>query len=65
VLDAPGGRAAVRELVETVLRARGQWEELIAEWTDAGGDEDGSEDGGAAGPAEDAAAAPRPARQDR
>jgi 3-deoxy-D-manno-octulosonate 8-phosphate phosphatase (KDO 8-P phosphatase) len=65
VLDAPGGRAAVRELVETVLRARGQWEELIAEWTDAGGDEDGGAGGGATEPAGDAATAPRPARQGR
>ncbi len=61
VLDAPGGRAAVRELVETVLRARGQWEELIAEWTDAGGDAGG----GAAEPAGNAATAPSPARQGR
>lgn len=33
VLGAPGGCGAVRELVEAVLRARGQWENLTARWT--------------------------------
>ena len=32
--------AAVRELVETLLRARGQWQELTARWLDdTAGDE--------------------------
>jgi len=30
VARSPGGRGAVRELIETVLRARGDWERLIA-----------------------------------
>jgi 3-deoxy-D-manno-octulosonate 8-phosphate phosphatase (KDO 8-P phosphatase) len=30
VLARPGGRAAAREMVETVLRARGAWDRLIA-----------------------------------
>jgi 3-deoxy-D-manno-octulosonate 8-phosphate phosphatase (KDO 8-P phosphatase) len=30
VLSRPGGRAAAREMVELVLRARGSWERLIA-----------------------------------
>lgn len=38
VLRAAGGRGAVREIVETVLRARGQWHELTGRWTDADGD---------------------------
>jgi 3-deoxy-D-manno-octulosonate 8-phosphate phosphatase (KDO 8-P phosphatase) len=36
VLESAGGRAAVRELVETLLRARGQWEELTAKWMPGG-----------------------------
>lgn len=31
VLDAEGGRAAVRELIERLLRARGAWEAAVAE----------------------------------
>ena len=38
VLKAAGGRAAVRELVETVRRARGQWEERTAKWMPGGDD---------------------------
>lgn len=30
VCKAPGGRGAVRELVELILHARGQWEEALA-----------------------------------
>lgn len=30
VLRSPGGRGAVRELVEIVLKARGQWEEVLS-----------------------------------
>lgn len=33
VLDARGGDGAVRELVERLLRARGDWDEQIAHWT--------------------------------
>ena len=33
VLAAPGGGGAVREIVETVLRARGEWERLVAGYT--------------------------------
>jgi len=29
-LEARGGRGCVRELVEAVLRARGEWEEILA-----------------------------------
>lgn len=32
VLDRPGGRAAAREMVEVVLRARGAWDGLVAEF---------------------------------
>jgi 3-deoxy-D-manno-octulosonate 8-phosphate phosphatase (KDO 8-P phosphatase) len=35
VLAAPGGREAAREMTELVLRARGDWERLIARWTEA------------------------------
>jgi len=37
VLRAAGGHGAVRELVEILLRARGQWRELTAGWTGGGG----------------------------
>ncbi len=30
VLSLPGGRGAVREAIEGVLKARGQWDELVA-----------------------------------
>ena len=30
---APGGRGAVRELIEVVLRAQGRWETLLASYT--------------------------------
>jgi 3-deoxy-D-manno-octulosonate 8-phosphate phosphatase (KDO 8-P phosphatase) len=30
VLSAAGGRGAVRELAEVLLKARGQWDELVA-----------------------------------
>lgn len=36
VSSAAGGRGAVRELVELVLRARGRWDRLVATWA-AGG----------------------------
>lgn len=29
VTEAPGGRGAVRELIEVILRARGQWDALV------------------------------------
>jgi YrbI family 3-deoxy-D-manno-octulosonate 8-phosphate phosphatase len=29
VSQMPGGRGAVRELIETILKAKGRWEELI------------------------------------
>jgi 3-deoxy-D-manno-octulosonate 8-phosphate phosphatase (KDO 8-P phosphatase) len=32
VLAAPGGREAAREMVEHVLRARGEWQRLLARW---------------------------------
>jgi 3-deoxy-D-manno-octulosonate 8-phosphate phosphatase (KDO 8-P phosphatase) len=32
VLDRPGGRAAAREMVELVLRARGDWDRLLADF---------------------------------
>jgi 3-deoxy-D-manno-octulosonate 8-phosphate phosphatase (KDO 8-P phosphatase) len=35
VLDRPGGRAAVREMVELVLQARGDWDGLVAQYLDA------------------------------
>ncbi|MDX1503422.1 MAG: HAD hydrolase family protein [Thermoanaerobaculia bacterium] len=33
VLDARGGRGAVREMVERILRARGDWERVLAPFT--------------------------------
>ena len=33
VSGAPGGRGAVRELIEVVLRAQGRWEALVASYT--------------------------------
>ena len=33
VSRAPGGRGAVRELIEVVLRAQGRWEALLASYT--------------------------------
>lgn len=32
VCAAPGGRGAVREVAELVLRAQGRWDELVAPW---------------------------------
>ncbi len=32
VLASPGGGGAVRELCELILRARGDWERLVAHW---------------------------------
>jgi 3-deoxy-D-manno-octulosonate 8-phosphate phosphatase (KDO 8-P phosphatase) len=36
VLERPGGRAAVREMVELVLRARGDWDGLLARYLEGG-----------------------------
>ena len=33
VTGARGGRGAVREVVELILRAQGRWEPFVAEWT--------------------------------
>jgi len=33
VTQAPGGRGAVRELIEHLLRAKGRWEDLIRHYT--------------------------------
>jgi 3-deoxy-D-manno-octulosonate 8-phosphate phosphatase (KDO 8-P phosphatase) len=30
VTDAPGGRGAVREVVETILKHQGTWDALVA-----------------------------------
>jgi 3-deoxy-D-manno-octulosonate 8-phosphate phosphatase (KDO 8-P phosphatase) len=38
VLSAPGGRGAAREVIEAVLRARGDWERVLAEFTGGGDD---------------------------
>lgn len=32
VCAAPGGRGAVREVAEVLLRAQGRWDELVAPW---------------------------------
>jgi YrbI family 3-deoxy-D-manno-octulosonate 8-phosphate phosphatase len=40
VARAPGGRGAVREVIETVLRARGRWEAIMARYR---GEAEGSE----------------------
>lgn len=41
--EKPGGSGAVREFVEALLQARGQWEELVEDFVDfARGGEDGS-----------------------
>lgn len=40
VAASPGGRGAVRDLVELVLKARGRWDDLVAAWA-AGGPPDG------------------------
>jgi 3-deoxy-D-manno-octulosonate 8-phosphate phosphatase (KDO 8-P phosphatase) len=32
VTQAPGGRGAVREVVEAILRAQGRWEEIVARY---------------------------------
>lgn len=36
VLERPGGRGAVRETVETILRARGDWADLLAAYSPDG-----------------------------
>jgi len=36
VLSAPGGRGAAREAIEAVLRARGDWERVMAEFAGGG-----------------------------
>lgn len=36
VLDNPGGHGAVREMVEILLRARGDWERLVSRFTHDG-----------------------------
>lgn len=33
VTAAPGGRGAVREAVELILRAQGRWQAFVGEWT--------------------------------
>jgi len=33
VTHAPGGRGAVREAIEAILRAQGRWEALVARWS--------------------------------
>jgi 3-deoxy-D-manno-octulosonate 8-phosphate phosphatase (KDO 8-P phosphatase) len=35
VTSLPGGRGAVRELVERMLRARGGWDRIVSEYTAA------------------------------
>jgi len=35
VLSAPGGRGCLREFVEAILRARGDWERVVAELSQA------------------------------
>ena len=40
VTGAAGGQGAVRELIETLLKARGEWDEIVAKW--AGGTPPGS-----------------------
>jgi len=36
ILSAPGGRGAAREAIEAVLRARGDWERVMAEFAGGG-----------------------------
>lgn len=36
VLSRPGGRGAVREMVEMILRARGVWDGIVARFVEAG-----------------------------
>lgn len=36
VLSRPGGRGAVREMIEQILRARGQWDGIVARFAEAG-----------------------------
>ena len=33
ITEAPGGQGAVRELIETLLRAKGRWQDLIRTYT--------------------------------
>jgi YrbI family 3-deoxy-D-manno-octulosonate 8-phosphate phosphatase len=33
ITEAPGGQGAVRELIETLLRAKGRWKDLIRHYT--------------------------------
>lgn len=36
VLSRPGGRGAVREMIEMILRARGAWDGIVARFAEAG-----------------------------
>jgi 3-deoxy-D-manno-octulosonate 8-phosphate phosphatase (KDO 8-P phosphatase) len=36
VLSRPGGRGAVREMIEMILRARGAWDGIVARFVEAG-----------------------------
>ena len=38
VASAPGGRGAVREIIETILKAQGRWNELVDGYVQAGRD---------------------------
>jgi 3-deoxy-D-manno-octulosonate 8-phosphate phosphatase (KDO 8-P phosphatase) len=40
VASLPGGRGAVRELIELILKSRGRWEAIVEAWT-AGGPPEG------------------------
>ncbi|MEM8931720.1 MAG: HAD hydrolase family protein [Acidobacteriota bacterium] len=35
VLATPGGHGAVREMIDLLLRARGEWQDVVARWRDA------------------------------
>jgi 3-deoxy-D-manno-octulosonate 8-phosphate phosphatase (KDO 8-P phosphatase) len=56
VSGAPGGRGAVRELIEVVLRAQGRWEALVAFYT---GEAASSQARRGRGPGSGAAVVPR------
>jgi 3-deoxy-D-manno-octulosonate 8-phosphate phosphatase (KDO 8-P phosphatase) len=32
VTQAPGGRGAVREVIELILRCQGKWQPLVEQW---------------------------------
>jgi 3-deoxy-D-manno-octulosonate 8-phosphate phosphatase (KDO 8-P phosphatase) len=36
VTSAPGGRGAVREVVELILQSQGRWQRFVEEWTGGG-----------------------------